>query len=249
MNHFIILGSAFAIANPEQENSHLLICSQDRTVLVDCGNNPVGKVIRAGKTINEITDLILTHAHADHMGALPLLIMDMWLCKRQEVLRVYGLPVTLERAQALLDIFAWKKWANMFPVEFFAVSETEASTLIETPSLSITVRPVVHLIPTIGVRATFHDINQTVVYSCDGEPSESLKQLAADADILIQEAAGPGKGHTSPEQAGKIASEAGVKELVLIHFDSGREAGEILAEAALFFDKGVALAKDLMVVC
>lgn len=249
MNHFIILGSAFAVANPEQDNTHLLIHAKDRVVMVDCGNNPVGKVERAGVKINKVTDLVLTHVHADHMGALPLLLMDMWLRKRQSPLKVYGLAYTLERANALLDVFAWKKWAGMFPVEFVEVSENEATTLIETPTLSLLARPVQHLVPTIGLRATFHDVNQTVVYSSDSEPCESLERLALNADVLIQEAAGPGKGHTSPEQAGQTASKAGVKKLVLIHYDSGRKSDELLAEAGQNFKGEIVLARDLMVVC
>jgi ribonuclease Z len=249
MNHVTILGSAFAIANSEQDNAHLLLQSNDRIVMVDCGNNPVGKVERAGVKINEVTDLVLTHAHADHMGALPLLLMDMWLRKRRTPLQVYGLAYTLERAHALLDVFAWQKWAEMFQVEFTTVNDDMATTIFETPSMSLVAAPVLHLIPTIGLRATFKDIKQTVVYSCDTEPCEGLDKLAANANVLIQEAAGPGKGHTSPEQAGLNASRAGVKKLILIHYDSGRKAEDLLAEAGRNFKGEIALARDLMVVC
>lgn len=247
MEHTIILGSAFAIANAKQENAHLLFKSGDRIVLVDCGNNPVGKLEKAGVQINEITDLVLTHAHADHMGALPLLLMDMWLRKRSSVLKVYGLVITLEKASALLDVFDWKKWAGMFPVEFIAVAEDRVQAIIETQTLKVSTGPVVHLVPTVGVRAEFKDIHETVIYSCDGEPSAGLDTLAAGADILIQEAAGPGKGHTSPVEAGETAVKAGVKELVLIHYDAGRNAAEMMAEPGAAFQGKVLLAEDLLV--
>ena len=117
MNRVTILGSGFAVASSTQDNTHLLIQSAECFVLVDCGNNPVGKLEHAGVQLNQVTDLVLTHAHADHMGALPLLVMDMWLCKRQTPLRIFGLPYTLERAKLLLDLFDWQKWQGMFPVE------------------------------------------------------------------------------------------------------------------------------------
>lgn len=247
MDHTIILGSAFAIANAEQENAHLLFKSAERIVLVDCGNNPVGKLEKAGVHINQITDLVLTHAHADHMGALPLLLMDMWLRKRAAPLKIYGLPFTLEKANALLDVFAWKKWADMFAVEFISVSDTEVQPIIETATLRVFTGAVVHLIPTMGVRAEFKDIGEVVTYSCDGEPSIGLDALAKGTTILIQEAAGPGKGHTSPLEAGKVAQAAGAKKLVLIHYDAANKKEEMLGEAKLNFVGVVDLAKDLMV--
>lgn len=118
MARYVILGSAFAIANASQENSHLFIESKTRKIMIDCGNNPVGKIERAGVRIEEITDLVLTHAHADHIGALPLLLMDMWLEKRERTLNMFGLPYTIERAKMLLDVFQWQNWGDMFPVEF-----------------------------------------------------------------------------------------------------------------------------------
>ena len=216
-------------------------------MLVDCGNNPVGKLEKAGVHINQITDLVLTHAHADHMGALPLLLMDMWLRKRAAPLKIYGLPFTLEKANALLDVFAWKKWADMFAVEFISVSDTEVQPIIETATLRVLTGPVVHLIPTMGVRAEFKDIGEVVTYSCDGEPSMGLDALAKGTTILVQEAAGPGKGHSSPLEAGKVAQAAGAKKLVLIHYDAANKKEEMLGEAKLNFVGEVDLAKDLMV--
>lgn len=246
MSELIILGSAFAIANASQENAHLLVKSNSRNVLIDCGNNPAGKIEQAGLAINDITDLILTHAHADHMGALPLLIMDMWLRKRTTPLPIYGLDYTLQRAKQLLDVFSWQSWANMFPVEFRPVDPTIVSLLIETNNLCISASLVQHLIPTIGIAVEFKDERQKAVYSCDTEPCEALEKMSAGADVLIQEAAGPGKGHTSPEQAGITAAKAGVSRLVLIHYDAARKEEELIAEAAKNFSGKIELAYDLM---
>ena len=246
MERLTILGSAFAVANQHQENTYLLIQTEKHQVLIDCGNNPVGKLQQAGVELNEITDLILTHAHADHMGALPLLLMDMWLDKRQTPLTIFGLDVTFEKAKALLDIFGWQNWQGMFPVKFVPVSEESIATIIDDGDVKVSVGPVKHLIPTIGVRMSFHDSHKTFVYSCDTEPCPGLETLVKGADLLIQEAAGPATGHTSPEQAGKIAAKAGVKQLVLIHYDANRPAAEQIAEAKQFFSGEVALAKDLM---
>jgi ribonuclease Z len=246
MSGITILGSAFAVANALQDNSHLLVRSKNRNILIDCGNNPVGKIERAGLYLNEITDLVLTHAHADHMGALPLLLMDMWLRKRESPLHVYGLEYTLERARMLLDVFNWQNWAGMYPVEFHQVDGQAIETLIEDEGIVLTAVMVQHLIPTLGIRADFGDLKRSIVYSCDTEPCTALDQLTLGADVLIQEAAGPGKGHTSPLQAGETAKRAGVKKLILIHYNADIAVEELVKEANTNYSGNVELAKDLM---
>jgi ribonuclease Z len=247
MNRLTVLGSGFAVANQHQENSYLLVQSAQHNVLIDCGNNPVGKLRQVGESITEITELILTHAHADHMGALPLLLMDMWLKKRQTPLPVYGLDYTLARAKALLDIYDWKNWAGMFPVEFHTIPDEGVNEILHSGDLSISAASVKHLIPTVGLRIHFTESGETFVYTCDTEPCEAVDQLAAGADLLIHEAAGPGKGHSSPEECGYDASRARVPMLVLIHYDAARTDSELKEKASQYFDGQVMVAKDLMV--
>jgi hypothetical protein len=44
-----------------------------------------------------------------------------------------------------LDLFAWTKWMDMYPVEFIAVAENKVMPIIDTPD-SDQDRTVVHLI-------------------------------------------------------------------------------------------------------
>lgn len=246
MSGITILGSAFAIASASRENTHLLVRSKKRNILIDCGNNPVGKLEQAGMELNNITDLVLTHAHADHMGALPLLLMDMWLRRRDTALTIHGLEYTLEHARMLLEVFYWQKWENMYPVVFNLIEEKPKIRLIEDEGLIVTVSPVQHSIPNICTRIDLLDIQKSFVYSSDTAPCANLVELATGADVLIQEAAGTGKIHTSPEEAGSMAGEAGVKRLILIHFDPGRAVEDQIAEAKKHFSGSVEMAFDLM---
>ncbi len=247
MNRITILGSANAVPKIGQDNTHLLIETKERTVMVDCGDNPVAKVSAAGSSIVEVTDLILTHFHADHVGSLPLLIMDMWLEKREKALTIHGLEVTLEKARRLLDLFSWQDWKGMFQVNFNAIPEDGAQGFISGADCTFTALPVLHLIPTLGVRIELQG-DRIVTYSCDTEPCENLAKLAEGADVLLQEAAGEARGHTSPAQAGQIARDAGVKKLILIHYDSRIDGDRLLAEARSAFAGEILLAKDMMVV-
>lgn len=247
MEKITILGSANAVAKADQQNAHILFETNSRKIMVDCGDHSAASLAKAGVAINQITDLILTHFHADHVGSLPLVIMDMWLEKRTIPLNIYGLSITIDKANKLLDLFDWQKWTNMFPVEFVAVGESGNPTMIVDDEITVSALPVVHLIPTIGLRFEFIG-RRTITYSCDTEPCDNLYTLADKADVLLQEAAGPGKGHTSPGQAGEIATHCGVKQLVLIHYESRQGKQHLLSEAQAKFSGQVLVAEDGMVI-
>lgn len=247
MERITILGSANAVPKVGQDNTHLLIESSEKTILVDCGDNPVAKLIAAHSSILLVTDLVLTHFHADHVGSLPLLLMDMWLEKRSSPLVIHGLKVTLEKAKRLMDLFDWRDWPGMFPVVFNEISEDGCENLIEDSGIRISALPVLHLVPTIGMRMET-SAGRVVTYSCDTEPCPNLLRLAEGADVLLQEAAGQSKGHTSPEQAGIIAAEVGVKKLVLIHYDNRIAENDLLSSAREHYDGEVIVATDMMVI-
>jgi ribonuclease Z len=247
MERLTILGSAYAIPNPNQDNSHLLVQTSNRVLLIDCGNHPVVKLDRAGVSINSITDLVITHFHSDHVGSLPLLLMDMWLEKRKDVLRIYGLEFTLERIQRLLELFDWQKWAERFPVEFIQLSDSNESWLMNDDTIRITSLPMKHLVPSVGLRMEFPARQFTAVYTSDTEPVENVVRLARGADVLIHEAAGDSRGHTSPAKAGEAAAAAGVKHLVLIHYDPAIPEEEQISAAARGFSGKIDMARDWMV--
>ena len=245
MEQITILGSSNAVAKLGQENTHLFIDTPDRKIMVDCGDNPMAKLTAIGTSINEITDLVLTHFHADHLGSLPLLIMDMWLEKRQMPLTIHGLEYTLDRAKRLLELFNWQNWQNMFQVEFNVIAESGSQGFITGKDVTVSALSVLHLVPTIGLRFEFKN-GRVVTYSCDTEPCDNLFRLAQNADVLMQEAAGESKGHTSAKQAGEIATKCHVKKLALIHYERRHGEETLVSEACKRFGGEVVLAQDLM---
>ena len=217
MNRFIILGSSNAVPKIDQENSHLYAEGGNKRILIDCGDNALVSLQKKGIDPNTVTDLILTHFHPDHVGSLPNLIMGMWLEKRALPLTIHGLEFTLDRAKALLGLFGWVNWQAMYPVTFNTLPES-ASLVLNNEFLQIHSVLVKHLIPTIGLRFDYVG-DKSVTYSCDTEPCDQLLTLAQGVDYLLQETAGPGKGHTSAQQAGQIAAAAKVSHLIFIHYD------------------------------
>jgi ribonuclease Z len=248
MSKVIILGSSNAIPTKTNENTHMVIVGKERMVLVDCVSNPVLRLEQAGLDFNDLTDVILTHFHPDHVSGLPLLLMDMWLMGRKKQINIFGLHYTLDRVEDLMNFYSWSDWPDFFPVAFYRLPASEMSAIMDCADFKIHSSPVRHLIPTIGLRIEFNHSNKIMAYSCDTEPCQQVVHLAEGADVLIHEAAGATIGHSSAAQAGDIASQAEAGSLYLIHYPTGRFAnGDLVHEARQKFKGPVSLAEDFMV--
>jgi len=247
MAQLIILGSSNAVPSINHENTHFIIVTPGRQVLVDCGANAVVSMEKAGLDVNQVSDLILTHFHPDHVGSLPLLLMNMWLTGRRNGLNIHGLAFTLDRAESMMDLFCWKEWPDFFPVNFNRIPEKNMARVLEDANMRIYSSPVKHMLPNICLRFELSVGKKNIVYSCDTEPCQAVQEIAMGADILLHETAGAGKGHTSAEQAGEIAQVAGVSELYLIHYPTGRYSqGDLIADARKYFTGRIVQALDLM---
>lgn len=238
------LGTASAVPSKDQHNTHMIFESDSHVVMVDCGGNPIVRLGQAGIDPLSITELILTHFHPDHVSGMPLLLMDMWLMGRKNKLVVYGLEDVLDRAKQMMALFDWQDWGGFYPLQFFPLNGPAQMTLVDTDRLTMTASPVCHMIPGIGIKLIFPEA--TICYSSDTGPCEDLVQLAKGADILIHEASGEYHGHSSPEQAGMVAKQAGVGTLYLIHYPPNSNSETLINRAKTNFSGDVIVAEDLM---
>ena len=247
MAKLIILGSSNALSSKDSENTHMVLVGDERIVMVDCVNNPIHRLEKAGVDFMGLTDLILTHFHPDHVSGVPLLLMDMWLRGRQKPIDIYGLHHTLDRIEQLMGMYSWEDWPDFFPVAFHRLPADENTLLLKCDEFKVISSPVRHLIPTIGLRFEFENSQKALAYSCDTEPCVEVVRLAEGVDVLIHEASGAELGHSSAEQAGQIAAQAETSELYLIHYPTGEYInGNLVEEARQHYQGKVGLATDFM---
>ena len=243
----IVLGSAYSIPDENHENTHFAVVGEDPVVLIDCVGTPIPRLKKAGIDIHWVTDLILTHFHPDHVSGVPSLLMDMWLMGHTHLVRIYGLAYTIDRMEAMMELYGWKNWPGFFPVEFIRVPADEMTCVIDNSEMKISASPVKHLIPTIGLRIDFKASQKAFAYSCDTEPCQQVVMLAHQVDVLVHEATGPFVGHSSAGQAGEIAQQAGAHELMLIHYSTRNSTNEpLILEAQQKFSGKVGLAEDYL---
>ena len=245
----IILGSSNAIPVLGHENTYLALVGKQRTVLVDCPSNPLVRLEKTGIDYNEISDIVLTHFHPDHISGLPPFLMSMWLLGRQTPLTIYGLKHTIDRMESLMGFYDWKTWPNFFPIEFVTLPNKEGVKVLTSDDFAVICSPVKHIIPTLGLRFESKKSGKLCAYSCDTEPCDAVIRLAQHADILIHEASGEFFGHSSAFQAGEIAQKAGVKSLLLIHYQTRDiDSTHLIDEARQAFQGEVDLARDFAVI-
>lgn len=244
MSKITFLGTASAIPSLNQHNSHFILETGERVILVDSPGNPVVRVEEAGLDPQSITDLILTHFHPDHVSGVPLLLMDLWLMGRRVPLRIFGMEDLIDRVEKMMALYEWETWEGFYPIEFHRLPSNERAQLVDEDGLRIWSYPVCHMIPAIGLR---FELGEGVVgYSTDTEPCDQVVQLAEGADILIHEAAGSAYGHSGAAEAGQIATKAGVSTLVLTHYSIDADLDDLLTQAKSAFSGDVVIAEDLM---
>ncbi len=246
MARVVILGSAAAVNDAHHDYSHfLLIGEEDNPVLVDAGSNPLGKIQKLGLNDEELEDIILTHFHPDHVAGIPNMMMHMWLLGRKAPLRFYGLHHCINRIEDTMEAYGWQEWPNFFPVSFNRISQRDDAPLLENRDFRIRAFPVLHFVPTIGMRIENKHNGKVLAYGCDTEPCDGVLKIAENADILIHEAAGPPPGHSTARQAGEIATQAGAKSLYLIHYQVwNTDPDPLVEEAAETYDGPIHLCKD-----
>ena len=245
MTKLVTLGTANVIPDENHGNSHLLLVANSGSALIDCGGgNPIVSIRRAGVDPNDVHTLIVTHFHPDHVSGLPGFLLSLWVMGRQRSLRICGPRSTLNKCQAMMNLFGWIDWPQFFQIVFVELEMKENVQVLETPDYRIVASPTRHFVPTIGVRITATG-GQTVVYSSDSSPCDTIVRLATGADILFHEATGAQVGHSSAAMAGAIARQAGVGHLALIHYDVKLSPEDLRTEARTTFGGKITITQDL----
>lgn len=250
MARLTVLGAAAAVSDSTHDNTHFILQGDSSTILIDCGSNAVVKLRRCGIHYEELTDVILTHFHPDHVYGVPMLLSHMSLLGRRRPLNFFGLTHCMERTEKMIQAFQWFEWPMMFPVFFQQVPERPAELLLDNDDFRITSWPVDHYgLPTIGIRIYSKASGKVIGYSADTAPTPNVIEIGRDADMLIHEAAGADPfGHCSAAQAGEIAAEANAQRLVLVHYEVwDKDPAALVEEAREFFPHLVELGIDLMV--
>jgi len=184
-----VLGCSGGLSGNNQQGS---TCIQlNETTLIDAGTGLAGLSL---EEMQRIRHIFLTHAHMDHIAALPTFLSNQF--DQQDLpVKVYGLAETLTRLQD--NIFNNEIWPDFTQlveseVPMLELVEVSAGDIIIHQNLTLELFAVEHSIPTIGYSVKSEDSH--FIFCADCTESD---QLAADLnrlapiDILMIECAFP----------------------------------------------------------
>lgn len=191
----------------------VLIETKTEYIILDAGNG-FYKIDRFIKTKKPIY-LFLSHFHLDHIIGLHTLAKFDF----SQGIEIYGPPGLLKLFKTVITR-PYSAPLEMLKTKI-TLHEIEPKTHF---SLPVKFLPLHHPVLCYGYR--FGLENKIISYCTDTGVCANLLALAKNADLLITECSFKSGQtvknwpHLNPEQAGRAAKEAGVKKMVLIHFDA-----------------------------
>ena len=235
----ILTGTGSPMVDPNRAGPSTLVKAGDQTLLVDCGRGVLMRAAAAGVGAANLSALLLTHLHSDHITDLSDVIITRWVTTFVPTpLRIIGPPGTKAVVEATLAALApdisyrIAHHADITEPPAVEVEEHVEGLVWNTGGVRITVAPTDHrpVEPTIAFRITHG--RASVVLAGDSVPCASLDELAAGANVLVHTVIRkdlveqmPAQRirdildyHSSVEQAAGTAARAGVDTLVLTHY-------------------------------
>ena len=249
-NTFVtILGSGTCVPSLARSSCSVLLNVGGVNLLFDSGAGTIQRLLQAGVGIFDLSYLFLSHFHPDHSGEVASLFFSMKYSEQRRR------PLCFVGGRGLVQFYSGLKgvygnWIDPGPdiLKLIEMDNLDFDRIV-FEDFTLVSAPVSHNPESIAYKVS--DMNgKSFVYSGDTDFSENLISLAKDADLLICESAFPDDlkvpGHLTPSLAGKIATRANVKKLVLTHFYPECEGADIKGECRKTYSGPLVLAKDLM---
>ena len=245
------------------------------TYIVDCGNGIARQIARARLGFRTLRAVFVTHHHSDHNADYGNLFLLLWAGGLDTPVDAFGPPPLCAMTEQFLALNAYDIRTRIADEGRPPLAPLIRAHEIDGPGdvyrderVRVRCALVKHppVVPAFAFR--FDTSDRSIVFSGDTAPCDSLVELARGADVLVHEvlyepaldgicASLPNAtwlrrhlldSHTTQDQVGIVAREAGVKCLVLSHFvPADSVADETWREAAARNYGGkIILGSDLM---
>jgi len=235
----VLLGTGNPIPDANRAGPATLVRAGGITFLVDCGRGVMQRLAAAGTGPGQLTAVLLTHLHSDHITDLNDVITSQWVLSFTPTpLRVIGPPRTQEvvdgiRASLQPDVeyrIAHHEDLTWEPI--IEVNEVSDGLVFDESGVRVFAAPSDHrpVHPSSAYRIE-HD-GRAVVIAGDTVPCPGLDQLCAGADALVHTVIRddliqniPAQRlrdildyHSSVADAARTAAKGGVRTLILTHY-------------------------------
>lgn len=152
----------------------------DDHLLIDAGNV---SILTSTDDLSRIRHLVLSHAHLDHIKALPFVAEQ--LAEEGTGLDVYGTDEVIDSLKShIFNGITWPDLSKLPTVQNPAVryKRIQAESPVNISGLSVRAVPVNHTIPAAGF--VVGDERSSILYSGDTGPTERLWKAANNTENL-----------------------------------------------------------------
>ncbi|ARK25078.1 hypothetical protein SporoP37_10735 [Sporosarcina sp. P37] len=194
--------------------------------LFDCGSGVLSS-LQNYIALEQLDAVVISHYHADHIADIGSLqfsrIIQYYLGQPSPALPIYGHKQDKEQ------------FAKLTYKEQTQGIEIQEHSSVQIGPFTVTFCPTVHPVYCLAVKFTVN--GKSAVFTADTEWSDQLVTFAQHADILFSEAnlyeehLGKSPGHLAGSEAGTLAQQASVTQLVLTHLPHHGDVSDILYEA------------------
>ncbi|WIV67203.1 MBL fold metallo-hydrolase [Natrialbaceae archaeon AArc-T1-2] len=233
------LGTGSAMPTGERFQTGILVQEDGRSVLVDCGSGVLHRLQQCGVGYENVSTVLLTHHHLDHVADLLPLMKARWLAG-EEHLEVVGPRGTKALVDDLLSVHDYMQdrlelqLREVVPGEF-TVAGFEVSAY-ETR----------HSVPCLAYR-----FDDRLTFSGDSEAFSGLANFADGSAVLAHDCSFPDdvdvSNHPTPTRLGATLADVEIGRVYLTHLyphTDGRHA-EMREAVADGFGGDVRFAEDL----
>lgn len=269
MIEIVLLGTGSPLVDPGRAGPATLVRADGTTFLFDCGRGVLMRAAAVGAQAGQLTALLLTHLHSDHITDLNDVITSRWVTSFEpRPLPVIGPPGTSTVVDGLLASLAPDISYRLAHHEDLSwdpgvsVVEHLEGVVYDEGGVRILAAPTDHRPVHASVGYRIEHAGGAVVIAGDTVPCDGLDRLCDGADALvhtviradlveavpIQRLQDILDYHSSVEQAAATAKRGGVGTLVLTHYVPALVPGtedEWRARAAAEFDGVIELGDDL----
>ncbi len=200
----VICGSGSPLPDPKRASACTAVIAGGVFVIVDAGPGSWEVLDQANLPLRELSAVLLTHFHSDHIGELGEATTQSWIAGRKQPLQIYGpegvAGVVAGFAAAYAhdvdyrvahhgEAYMPREAAGAVAIEIALGDAPDASApVFERNGLKVTMFKVDHdpVKPAVGYRFDF--AGRSIVVSGDTRKSASVIEHARGADILFHEA-------------------------------------------------------------
>ena len=242
-----VIGSGTGLPYIKRTPPGVLLRTEDRNILLDCGAGTFQRLIKIGLSYQDIDYILFSHLHPDHTLDLVSFLFAARNSRdpRKKDIEIIGPEGFRDFYSKLLEVHG----SAIVPESYSVVIKEIREGGFDFGNWQLLAKPLTHTDEAVGFRIQTKS-GKLICYSGDTDYCENIIELARNSDLLVLECSHPDgfkvDGHLTPSLAGKIAAQAGSKKLVLTHLYPVCDEYPVVRQCRSVFKGEIILSSDLL---